>query len=280
MDLASEFIGYLRSKTILDKFGTGIYPALRRVPFNVRVGTQTAGASASWVGEGKPKPLSKGTFGTTTLDFHKIAVICALTKEEVRFGVSSAEAKVRDDMAAAIAAGIDSAFIDPANAGTASVKPAAITYNVAATAVSGTTPAALRLDLKNMIGTMIAAGIQPNSLVLLMSQGTALSLSLSVNTLGNRDFPDLTKDGGYLYGIPVIVSEAITSLGSPTANMIVAVNAAGRVPGGRRRRDHRRERAGVAADGRRASHAGRHDRYGHVARLALADQHARPAGRA
>jgi len=61
--------------------------------------------------------------------------------------------------------------------------------------------------------------------VLLMSQGTALSLSLSVNTLGNRDFPDLTKDGGYLYGIPVIVSEAITSLGSPTANMIVAVNA-------------------------------------------------------
>ncbi len=225
MDLASEFIGYLRSKTILDKFGNGSVPSLRRVPFNTRVGTQTAGATANWVGEGKPKPLSKGTFGTTTLDFHKIAVICALTKEEVRFGVSSAEQKVRDDMAAAIAAGIDSAFIDPANAGTSGVKPAAITYNVAATAVSGTSAAALRLDLKNMIGTMIAAGIQPNSLVLLMSQGIALSLSLSVNTLGQPDFPGITKDGGSLFGIPVIASEAITTLGSPTANMIVAVNA-------------------------------------------------------
>lgn len=224
-DLASEFIEYLRALTILDKFGTGIYPALRKVPFNVRVGTQTAGASASWVGEGKPKPLSKGTFGTTTLDFHKIAVICALTKEEVRFGVSGAEQKVRDDMANAIAAGIDAAFIDPANAGSAGVKPAAITYNVAATAVSGTTYTALTVDLKNMIDTMLAAGIQPNSLVLIMSQGMALSLSLIRNTLGNRAFPDLTINGGYLEGIPVIVSQAVTSYGSPTANMIVAVNA-------------------------------------------------------
>lgn len=224
-DLTSEFLSYLRAKTILDKFGTDGIPALRRVPFNTRVSTQTAGATAGWVGEGKPKPLSKGTFGTLTVDFSKIAVICALTKEEVRFGVSGAEVKVRDDMRQAIAAGIDLAFIDPTNAGSANVKPAAITFGVAASTVSGTTPAAAMTDIAAMIGTMLAAGIQANSLVLIMTQTIALKLSLARNSLGNRINPDLTLRGGFFEGIPVIVSEAVSSLGSPTANMIVAVNA-------------------------------------------------------
>jgi HK97 family phage major capsid protein len=224
-DYAEGFIDYLRAKTILDKFGSNGIPALRRVPFNTRVSTQTAGATAGWVGEGKPKPLSKGTFGTTTLDFSKIAVICALTKEEIRFGVSGAEAKVRDDMARAIAAGIDLAFIDPSNAGTSNVKPAAITYNVAASAVSGTTPAAAQLDIANMLQTMISAGIQGDSLVLIMTQGIAMKLGLARNSLGNRINPELSMRGGFFEGYPVIVSEALTSLGSPTANMIVAVNA-------------------------------------------------------
>lgn len=224
-DLTSEFLSYLRAKTILDKFGTDGIPALRRVPFNTRVSTQTAGATAGWVGEGKPKPLSKGTFGTLTVDFSKIAVICALTKEEVRFGVSGAEAKVRDDMRNAIAAGIDLAFIDPTNAGSANVKPAAITFGVAASTVSGTTPASAMADIAGMISTMLAAGIQANSLVLIMTQTIALKLSLARNSLGNRINPDLTLRGGFFEGIPVIVSEAVSSLGSPTANMIVAVNA-------------------------------------------------------
>jgi HK97 family phage major capsid protein len=224
-DYAQGFIDYLRAKTILDKFGSNGIPALSRVPFNVRVSTQTAGATAGWVGEGKPKPVSKGTFGTTTLDFSKIAVICALTKEEVRFGVSGAEQKIRNDMARAIAAGIDSAFIDPANAGTANVKPAAITYNVAASAVTGTTPAAAQLDIANMLQTMITAGIQGNSLVLIMTQGIAMKLGLARNSLGNRINPELNMRGGFFEGYPVIVSEAVATLGSPTANMVVAVNA-------------------------------------------------------
>jgi hypothetical protein len=45
------------------------------------------------------------------------------------------------------------------------------------------------------------------------------------NALGNREFPDLTMRGGYVEGIPVIASEAVTLLGSPTANMIAAINA-------------------------------------------------------
>lgn len=224
-DYTQGFIDFLRSKTILDKFGRDGVPALTPVPFNTRVSAQTAGATAGWVGEGKPKPVSKGTFTTLTVDFSKIAVICALTKEEVKFGVSGSEQKVRNDMARAIAAGIDSAFIDPANAGTANVKPAAITYGVAASTVSGTTPAAAQLDIANMLQTMINAGIQGNSLVLIMTQGIAMKLGLARNSLGNRINPDLSMRGGTFEGYPVIVSEALSTLGSPTANMVVAVNA-------------------------------------------------------
>lgn len=228
-DLLTEFVDYLRPLTVLGKFGSTVngvtYPSLTKVPFNTRVGSQTVGGSASWRGEGKPAPLTKGTFSTVTLDFANIVALSVLTKESVRFGVSNAEEKVRNDISKAIIEKIDSDLMDPANAGTASVKPASLTNGVAATAVSGTTAAAFRVDLKNMISTMIAAGIQCNSLVLVMSQGIALSLSLMRNALGNREFPDLTMRGGYVEGIPVIASEAVTTLGSPTANMIAAINA-------------------------------------------------------
>ncbi|HEX8030289.1 MAG TPA: phage major capsid protein [Vicinamibacterales bacterium] len=228
-DLLTEFIDYLRPLTILGKFGTTMngvtYPALTRVGFYTRTGRQTAGGSGSWVGEGKPAPLTKGTFDTVTLAALKVAAISVLTKESIRFGVPSSEDKVRNDLSKALIATIDTTLLDPANAGTANVKPASLTNGVVATAVSGTTAAAFRVDLKNMIATMIAAGIQCNSLVLVMSQGIGLSLSLMRNALGNREFPDLTMRGGYVEGIPVICSEAVTSLGSPSTNMIAAINA-------------------------------------------------------
>lgn len=233
-DLLNEFIEYLRPLTVLGKFGSSLslmnggqvrYPALTRVGFYTRTGRQTAGGTGGWVGEGKPMKLTKGTFDTVTLAALKVGAISVLTKESIRFGVPSSEEKVRNDLSGAIIATIDTDLLDPGNAGTANVKPAALTYNIAATAVSGTTAAAFRVDLKNMLSTMIAAGIQPSSIVLVMSQGIALSLSLMRNALGNREFPDLTMQGGYVEGIPVIASEAVTSLGSPTANMIAAVNA-------------------------------------------------------
>ncbi|MEO8682671.1 MAG: phage major capsid protein, partial [Vicinamibacterales bacterium] len=231
-DIATEFIEYLRPLTILGKFGAPIpnggganYPDVTHVPFNVRVGTQTAGGTASWVGEGKAKPLTKGTFGTATLDFTKLACISVLTKEEVRFPSIDAQMKVRNDLTRAIAAQMDKDFIDPANLGTANVKPASITANIAATTATATTAVALAVNLKTMINLMIAGGIQPSSLVLIMSQAQALSLSLMRTSLGVRNYPDVTMMGGFLEGIPVITSEAVTSLGSPSTGMIVAVNA-------------------------------------------------------
>lgn len=224
-DFMGDFVDYLRPQTIIGKFGTNGIPSLRRMPFNVRVSTQTAGASGYWVGQGKPTPLSKGTFGTTTLDFHKVGSISVLTKEEVRFANPSAEAKVRDDLAAALIARTDIDFVDPSNAGTASVKPASITNGVAATAVSGADADAVRVDFKNLMAGFISNNITPSAGVLIMSAQIALNLSLMLNALGQREFPDLQMSGGRLFGLPVIVSEYLTALGSPSTGMVILVNA-------------------------------------------------------
>lgn len=95
--LANEFIDYLRPQTIV-----GRIPNLRRVPFKVKVPRQTSGGAAYWVGEGKPKPLTSLAFDSVTLDITKIATIAVLTDELVRLSNPSAEAIVRDQLAAAI----------------------------------------------------------------------------------------------------------------------------------------------------------------------------------
>lgn len=231
-DIQTEFVDYVRPLTILGKFGQPIpngggarYPDVTHVPFNVRVGTQTAGGSASWVGEGKAKPLTRGTYGTLTLDFTKLACISVLTKEEVRYPSISAQTKVRNDLAKAIVQQMDKDFVDPANLGSAGVKPAAITANIAATTASATTAVGLAVDLKTALALMLTNNIQPDSLVMIMSQSQALALSLMRTSLGVKNYPDITMMGGMLEGIPVITSQAITAVGSPATGMIVLVNA-------------------------------------------------------
>ena len=67
--------------------------------------------------------------------------------------------------------------------------------------------------------------LDPSDIVLIMSGTMASNISMMVNALGQPDFPALSDAGGYLAGKPVIVSEHLTSLGSPSTQMIVAVKA-------------------------------------------------------
>jgi len=220
-----DFIEYLRPKTIVGKFGTDGIPSLRRVPFNTRVSGISAGTTGYWVGEGLPVPMSKATTFATSLTWAKIEALAVLTKEEVRFSNPSAESKVRDDLAAAIIARMDIDFIDPGKAAVANVSPASITFNTPPIAPSGTTAAAMRTDIATLLGTFTTLLLDPSDIVLIMSAGRALNLSLMITTLGNQSFPGMTMMGGSLLGIPVITSQAMVALGSPDQDIIVAVKA-------------------------------------------------------
>lgn len=208
--MVSEFIEYLRPRTII-----GRIPGLRRVPFKIKIPRMTGGGTVNWVGEGKVKPLTSQTFDTVTLEFAKIAGIVPLTEELVRFSDPNAEALVREDLANSIVAFMDSQFVDPTKASN-DVSPASITNGVSADAPTGTSAAALRLDLKTLLAGMYSNN-HASGLVWIMTQQQALAISLMVTSLGQPQFAGITPEGGTLLGYPVVASENIPATGgSPT----------------------------------------------------------------
>jgi HK97 family phage major capsid protein/HK97 family phage prohead protease len=202
--MESEFIELLRAATIV-----GRMPGLHRVPFNIKVPRQTAGASAGWVGEGAPKPLSKLAFDTITMPFHKVAAIVVITEELARFSNPSAEALIRNDLIAAIAQFIDTNFLDPSKALVAATSPASVANGVTGQTPSGTTLAAAFTDLAKLVNLFSTANHPMNSMAWVMTPARAATLGLSRNVMGVPEFPGLGADGGTLFGFPVITSTNI-----------------------------------------------------------------------
>ncbi len=220
---AGDFVEFLRPQTILGKFGMNGIPSLRAIPFNVHVRGQTSGGEGYWVGQGAPKPLTKFDFSDAYLGYAKVANIAVLTEELMRFSNPSAEALVRDSLAGALIARMDTDFVDPAKTAAANVSPASITNGVTPVVSSGTDADAIRVDVKAAMKTFIAANITPTGGVWIMSSSTALDLSLMRNALGQKEFPDITMMGGSFEGLPVITSEYVG--GDSSGSYVILANA-------------------------------------------------------
>jgi HK97 family phage major capsid protein/HK97 family phage prohead protease len=206
-NMVQDFFEFLRPQTII-----GQITGLRQVPFNVRVPRQIGGGAAAWVGEGAPKPLTAVSFDYVELKYTKLATIAVITEELARFSSPSAETIIRDTLAAAIIQQMDSDFVDPANAGTANVKPASVTNGVSAIPSTGNTEAEIRIDIGNVFAPWIAASLTPMGGVWIMSATTALALSLVLNDVGSPAFPGITMSGGTFFGLPVVVSETVGNI--------------------------------------------------------------------
>jgi HK97 family phage prohead protease/HK97 family phage major capsid protein len=198
-NISNEFIELLRPATILGKI-----PGLRVVPFNTKVPSQTAGGTYGWVGESKPKPVTKLAFSSTSLSVAKAAGIIVLTKELVMLSNPSAEALVRADMIAGIAQFLDSQFIDPAVAAVAGVNPASIT-NGAPTAAGSASPFA---DVMALINHFATNNIGVDGVTFILSAANCLALSFRQNTDGSPQFPGITISGGSYKGLTFIASQA------------------------------------------------------------------------
>ncbi|WBU47590.1 phage major capsid protein [Kosakonia pseudosacchari] len=213
-EYAQDFVEFLRPQTIIGRFGQGNIPALRQVPFNIRIPAQTSGGSANWVGQGKAKPLTKFDFESITFAFAKVAAIAVLTDELIRFSNPAADALVRNALAEAVIARLDTDFINPSKAEAAGISPASITNGIVATPSTGNPDD----DAAAAFGVFVAANLQPNGAVWLMSSTTALALSMRKNALGQKEYPEMTLLGGTFQGLPVIVSQYV-------GNLLVLVNA-------------------------------------------------------
>jgi HK97 family phage major capsid protein/HK97 family phage prohead protease len=219
---SGDFVEYLRPMTIIGKFGQNGIPELRRVPFNIQVPTQTSGGSGYWVGQGQPKPLTKFDFDNILLTWAKVANIAVLTDELVRFSNPAADVLVRNALAEALQARLDTDFVDPTKAVSANVSPASITNGLSPITSSGNDADAIRVDVAAVMAPFIAANLTPTNGVWIMAATTALRLSLMRNSLGQKEFPDVTMLGGYFEGLPVIVSQYVHNSTSGGAMVILA----------------------------------------------------------
>ena len=202
-----DFAEFLRPATILGKFGQNGIPELRKIGFDEPVILQTGGGQGYWVGEGKPKPLTSFNFERSVLGRLKVANIAVLTEENVRSSNPSSEGIVRDALKAALVETQDLAFIDPTNAGAATVRPASVTNGATSTASSGRDADAVRADARAAVAAFIAASNPLTTGVWIMSATNALGLSMMMNALGQKEFLGMTMLGGTFEGLPVIVSE-------------------------------------------------------------------------
>ncbi len=231
-NIMNDFIEFLRPGSIIGKFGgpnPGApgrnYPGLRRVGFNERVSGMSTGFTAGWKGEGLPALPSAAVTFNASLTWNCMSALAVLTKESVRFSNPNAETVVRADLAAAVNGKLDLDFIDPAKAASGTTSPASITNAIVATGPSGTGATNVRHDLAAILGLFATNNLSPMDVVLIMSATQAAQISMMVNALGQADFPSLSMEGGYLLGYPVIVSEHLTGVGSPSTQSIVAVKA-------------------------------------------------------
>lgn len=202
-EYALDFVEFLRPQTIIGRFGQGGIPALRQVPFNIRIPAQTSGGSANWVGQGKAKPLTKFDFESITFSFAKVAAIAVLTDELIRFSNPAADALVRNALAEAVIARLDTDFINPAKAEVANVSPASVTNGIVAIPSTGDPDA----DAEAAFAQFVSNNLQPTGGVWIMSNTNALALSMKKNALGQKMYPEMTLLGGTFQGLPAIVSQ-------------------------------------------------------------------------
>jgi len=199
---AGDFIELLYPQTILGRLN------LRKVPFNVRISSQTSGTTVGWVGEAQPAPVTSAGFDKVFLTWAKVYALSVLDQELIRFSNPAAEALVQTDLLKATAKGLDLSFVS-SNAAVANVSPAGILNGAPSIAATGNTAEALIADIQTLVAPFIAANIDMTQAKLLMSPARALAIGSIRNTLGNKFFPDMSMNGGVLENFPVLTSNNV-----------------------------------------------------------------------
>jgi HK97 family phage major capsid protein len=197
-----DFQEFLYSTTVYNQL------PLREVPANITIKGQDGAATGYWVGESKAIPASQADFNEVSLTPKKVGAIAVVSNELMRDSAPSAEMLVRDALVEAVSQRIDTTFIST-DAVTAAA-PAGILNNISATLSAGTDGDAVANDVKEMMYRFITAknsgGIQ-----FVMNPNLALALSLLRNALDQYEFPNITENGGTLFGRPVITGHNVNA---------------------------------------------------------------------
>lgn len=198
-----DFINFLYSMTVYNQLN------LRVVPANISIKGQDGAATGYWVGEGRSIPASNADFSAVSLTPLKVASLSVASKELLRDSSPAAEMLIRDALVEALAQRIDTTFLGTA-AAVATVSPAGLLWDVAATGSAGNDTDSVLNDIKELRQRFITAK-NAGGLTWVMNPGLASSLSLIRNALGQKEFTEINQDGGRLEGDPVVVGHNVNA---------------------------------------------------------------------
>lgn len=220
--MGTDLLSIVRPLTIIGKL-----QGLRRVPFDIQLGTTTSASGANWVGEGKAAPLTRSTFSriATTIPRLKVVAIVVVTEELAKSSTPNAESTLSKDFNDACVSAADVAFIDPANSGIANVKPASVTFGAPAFASTGATLAAIDADLGKLMDSLISRGSTLHFASWVLDPMAVSFLCRLRGSGGVLAYPNLTMQGGTLLSLPVIVSGNVPNVGSPQSSSIALIDA-------------------------------------------------------
>ena len=222
--VVSDLLELLRPMSVVSRLA-----GMHAVPMHARLLEQTAGGAAAWVAEAQPAPITAGAFAfRQQLGAKKVVGISVFSTELLNFATSTPtfSAAALTDGLAAVAATLDRAFCDPTSAGDAAT-PASITHGAAASfESSGGSVADIDHDLGLLVDALITANMPLSSASWLMRSSTLSYLSRLRVASGELAYPGLNlRTGGVLYGLPVLASNSVTAVDSPTESEIALVEA-------------------------------------------------------
>lgn len=213
-----DFINYLRPRTLIGQ------AQFRPVPFNVRVNSQTSGGTGYWVGQGKAKPVTKFDFSNESSSYTKVAAISVITQELARLSDPSAEMLVRDSLADAVIARVDSDLFDPDVAAVANVNPAGLLNGVAAVAAPTTNdPDGIRCAILGLWAAWDSTNLGARP-AYYTTPTVARYLASLRDSLGNRAFPGVTNTGGELDGVALRTSNYLANNGGSSGAPFILVD--------------------------------------------------------
>lgn len=164
--MLGAFLAAVDHRSILGALG-----AIKVPSTNVVGAAATASVSSFWIGETTAKPLGAMAFASLALTPRKLAAQVAISRELVKLASADVLTLIERAVVSAVASELDSALLDPSNAGTENVKPPSLTNGLVAIVAAG--------DFQNQVGQVFNAISDgaPSRPVLICSLQSALRLA-------------------------------------------------------------------------------------------------------
>jgi HK97 family phage major capsid protein len=171
--------------------------AFLRVPPMTRVAVISAGASASKVDEGAPKPATALSLTNVELSMSKVSAFVVLSHELMRMAGSGALALLQRELVGALSTMTDGFFITQLLDGLTAIPS------------SGSGALEARQDLRHLMdAVLLRADSRP---YFLTTAQIAKRLTVVGDGVGGRAFPGVTPTGGTLDGVPLLVSDGLSA---------------------------------------------------------------------